>query len=384
MNGEVKASQILLTEHEGLWHWPAHEQADAAAGGDIVLVVPAQRILLREVRVSDAERRLLRRTVPYSLEEELVDPVEAQHFAFGQLHGEVVPVAVVAQEWLAGCIERADAAGFNVRRAVPEQLLLPWQAGNWTLLVEAERWVLRLDRWRGLALEPEAAALALQLALDEADSLPRQLIVYTDLDSGPLLAQLPELLRGLAQVQPIAALAAAAATAPIDLRQGALARPLPWKRWRRSWRWPLALLGSALLLQFAAAGVENWQLRERDVALRRQIEQTYRSVEPRGVLVEPERQLRRRVEALRGQGGGAVLPLLAQVGEALHSVEGVTLFSLSFSERQHELRLSLGAASFADVERLRQTIAGRGLKAELVGSSADGERTRAQLRISGQ
>lgn len=381
----MKASLIVLPEGDRLRRWLQGGEAGAeATGTDIVLAVPAQHALLWEVSVDDAERRLLRRTIPYRLEEALLDDVEAQHFAFGELRGETVPVAVVAREWLAGCIERAAAEGFEVRRAVPEQLLLPWREGGWTLLAEPGRWVLRLGRWRGLALEPEAAALALQLAMDEADSLPRQLTLYTDLDPRPLLAQLPELLRGIAEVQPVAALADAAATAQIDLCQGAFARPLPWQRWGRDWRWPLALLGGALLLQLAAAGLENWQLRERDVALRRQIEQTYRAVEPRGMLVEPERQLRRKVEALRGQGGGAVLPLLARVGEVLQGIEGVTLFSLSYSERQHELRLSLGAASFADVERLRQGIASRGLKAELVGSSADGDRTRAQLRISGQ
>lgn len=135
-------------------------------------------------------------------------------------------------------------------------------------------------------------------------------------------------------------------------------------------------------MQFVVAGLEHYRLGERHLQLRQQIEAVYRSVEPRGNAPEPERQLQRKVQALRGQGGGALMPMLESVGAAAHAIDGVALQSLTYSERQNEVRLSFSAGSFADVEKLRQTIASKGLQAQLVGSSADGARTRAQMRIS--
>ena len=130
------------------------------------------------------------------------------------------------------------------------------------------------------------------------------------------------------------------------------------------------------------AGIEHRRLGERHLQLRQQIEALYRSVEPRGNAPEPERQLQRKVQALRGQGGAALMPLLQSVGAAVHGIDGVALQSLSYSDRQQEVRISFSAGSFADVEKLRQAIAAKGLEAQLVGSSADGSRTRAQMRVS--
>jgi type II secretion system protein L len=388
----LKTTLILQPEGDDAWRWrspldaragggDAQALAAAAADAELVLAVPAQRALLREVTVAAHERRLLRQTVPYSLEEELVDDVDGQHFAFGPLQGGRVPVAIVGRAWLASALERAAAAGLDIRRIVPEQLLLPWREGCWTLLAEPGRWVVRAGPWRGFALEPEAAALALQLLLDDAESVPRQLLVYSDEAPETLLPQLPELLRGVAELHAAGELPPPAAAPLIDLRQGAFARALPWRRWWRSWRWPLAAVAVAVVVQFAVAAVQHWQLSERNLELRRQIEQVYRSVEPQGAVVEPERQLRRKVQALQGQSAGALLPLLEQVGGALRSIDGIALQNLTYSERQGEVRLNLSAPSFADVEKLRQALAAKGLRAELVGSNADGDRTRAQMRI---
>lgn len=128
--------------------------------------------------------------------------------------------------------------------------------------------------------------------------------------------------------------------------------------------------------------MQHHQLQKENVALRQQVEQIYRSVEPSGAVVEPERQLRRKVEALRVGQGSAVMPLLQRLGGAIKSIDGISIQTLGYSEKQRELRLSVVAGSFKDVEALRAAIAATGLDAQLAGTNADGEKTRAQMRIS--
>jgi general secretion pathway protein L len=352
---------------------------------ELLLVVPARKTVLREVGFAAHERRLLRKTVPYALEEDLVDDVEAEHFALGPVDGGQVPVAVVDRAWFEGWLQRCAAAGLDVKHAVPELLLLPWQPGSWSLYPQATQWLVRIDRWRGFALEPDSAKLALQLLLDDAGQLPQQLTIFLDDTSDPALqqwqSQLPELLRGIAVLQPANTLNAPSPVA-LDFLQGLFARRLPWKRWWTQWRIPAMALAIAVVVQFFVAGVQHYRLQKDNLALRQQVEQIYRSVVPAGAVVEPERQLRRKVEAIRGGQGGAVMPLLQSLGSAIAATQGVSIQSLNYVEKQHELRLNIIAPSFRDVEALRTAIEAGGLQAQLIGSNADGEKTRAQLRVA--
>jgi type II secretion system protein L len=374
--GETLAGSGTLDEFAAL---PDVRQAE------LLLVVPARKSVLREVGFAAHERRLLRKTVPYALEEDLLDDVEAEHFALGPVDGGQVPVAVVDRAWFEGWLQRCTAAGLDVKHAVPELLLLPWRPGSWSLAPQAALWLVRIDRWCGFALEPDSAKLALQLLLDDAGQLPQQLTIYLDDTSDSALqhwqSQLPELLRGIVVVEPANTLSASP-TVALDFLQGLFARQLPWKRWWTQWRIPATALAVAVVVQFVVAGVQHYRLQKDNLALRQQVEQIYRSVVPAGAVVEPERQLRRKVEAMRGGQGSAVMPLLHTLGSAIAATKGVSIQSLNYVEKQHELRLNIIASSFRDVEALRTAIESGGLQAQLIGSNADGEKTRAQLRVA--
>ena len=356
--------------------------APAAREADFVLVVPAQRVLLQDVAFAASERRLLRQTLPYDLEEQLIDDVDHQHFALGAIDGSQVPVAIVEKRWFEEWLARCEQAGLDIKRALPEQLLLPWQPGSWSLWPTEGRWLVRIGRYRGFALEPASAALALQLMLDGAADLPERLLVHGE-PSAELLEQLPELLRGMVETAEPPQWSPPVEGAPvIDLLQGDLARVLPWRRWWDQWRRPAIALAVVLAVQFIVMGVEHRKLNKQNIALRQQMEAVYRSVEPRGVINDPELQLKRKVEALRGRQGGAAMPLLLRVGTALKATPDISVQNLTYSERQGEMRLSITAGSFKDIEAVRLAVEKAGLDAQLVGSNADGDKTRAQLRVT--
>lgn len=354
---------------------------------DLVLVVPAQKVSLQEVAFASHERKLLRQTVPYSLEEQLINDVDTQHFALGPIvaaktGGEAqVPIAIIDKQWLGSWLQQCRDAGLDIKRVLPEQLLLPYREHCWTLRAEAGRWIVRIGAYRGFAMESDNAAMVLQLLLDSANELPQKLLVQSDISVDILSSQLPELLRGSIEV-----LGAEESTGDnnpiIDFLQGNFARTLPWRRWWLSWRPAAILLAIAIVVHLAVGGVQHYRLNKQNIVLRQQIEEVYRSVEPRGVVNDPELQLRRKVQALKSHQGGAVLPLLQQVGEALKSIDGVAVQNLTYSERQSELRVSMSASAFKDVEAVRAAIANKGLNAQLVGSNTDGDKTRAQLRIT--
>ncbi len=396
MKAAIKTQVVVTPQDDETLHW--HSASGAGNGrveefaalpesrhAELVLAVPGEKVLLQQVDFAAHERRLLRQTIPFSLEEQLLDDVAAQHFALGPIDGQQVPVAVVERQWLADWLLRCQRAGLDIKHAVPEVLLLPWEPDSWSLRLQGSRWLVRVDRWRGFALEADSAQLALQILLDDAEALPQRLIIWTDAtpNENALIewqSTLPEMLRGIAVLQTLP-MAAQPLTTPLDLLQGVFARRLPWQRWLTLWRIPLIAAAVAVLVQFVVAGIQHHQLQKENLALRQQVEQIYRSVEPSGAINDAERQLRRKVQALRGSQGSAVLPTLQRLGGAIKSIDGLNIQTLGYSEKSSEFRLNVVAKSFKDVEALRAAIAKTGLDAQLVGSNADGEKTRAQLRI---
>lgn len=362
------------------WHGAAQgvgNASDLAAvcqGADSprVLLIPGDQVWLTRVGFVPSERRLLAQTVPFVLEEQLAEPPEALHFALAQPDESEVAVAVVSrqslQQWLAPLI----AADCAPHLAIPEPLALPWQPGEWTLHRQGERLQVRTGLTEGWSAEPAPA----QWLLQHADTLPEAVTVIGEPPALPDgLAGLPQKhLDGASPFQLEASVA-------LDLLQGEFAPALPWRRWWWQWRWPVGAVAAALLLQFGLALGELWWLQAETLELRRQVEATYREVIPRGALVDPEAQLKRQ---LAGKEQGETLqfvPLLAQVNTALQQVPAAQLAGLTYSGRRGELRLTLEAPRFADVETLRGAIGQQGLNAALVGSSADGERTRARLKV---
>jgi type II secretion system protein L len=391
----VKTTVFLYATDDDQLRWQAADGVATAHGSvadvaadtvardaELVLVVPAQKVLLRDVAFAPKERRLLRQTVPYSLEEQLIDDVDTQHFALGSIGDNQVPVAIVEKQWLYDWLQQCAQAGLDIKRVLPEQLLLPYREHCWTLRIEPQRWLVRIGAYRGFALEPESAALALQLLLDDAAEVPQQLLVQSTLPLELLRSQLPELLRGSIEV--LEAAEPALDKPLIDLLQGIFARTLPWRRWWQQWHLAAIVFAVALVVHVSALGIAHHRLSKQNLSLRQQIEAVYRTVEPRGAVNDPELQLRRKLKTLQGHQGSGVMPLLQQVGAALKKIDGVSVQNLTYSEQQSELRVSVTAAAFKDVEAVRAAIAATGLNAQLVGSNTDGDKTRAQLRIKEQ
>jgi type II secretion system protein L len=168
----------------------------------------------------------------------------------------------------------------------------------------------------------------------------------------------------------------------LDLRQGEYAAQLPYARWWLQWRSLAALLLVALSLHLLSGWFDYRRLERENLALRQEIESVYRGVNPRGAVVDPEKQLSRQLAGLRGSGGGgSFTALLAPLGEAIAARPDTVLASLNYSQRTAELRVNLIAPSFDEVEALRAGLVAQGYDATLENSSRSGTSVRARLRI---
>ncbi|ARN74845.1 type II secretion system protein GspL [Oceanicoccus sagamiensis] len=381
----LPAPQLVVGDGERL-------AAQCAQAGRVVLLARAENIALKTMPFEKHERKLLRQTIPYALEDDCVNDIEEQHIALGDITANTVALAMIKREQLDQYLAKALPPEVDVHQLVSELLLIPLHENRWSIMVDDDRWLVRSADYDGFALEADVAPFALQLMLDEAEQLPDQISIYCDQEQQSAInAKLPELLRGIADWQykdywsVLAEGLSQQAAKPtlINLLQGDYAPSLPWKKWWQTWKVAALLLITAVVFQLVVTYTQLSVLEKNNLALRAEIEQAYRSAVPRGAVMDPERQLRRKVGAMKGASGEGFVSMLSQIGPVLNAVNGLSLQSLNYNEKQSEVRMTILAPRFNDVETARANLEKLGLKAELTGSNAEGDKTRARLRVRG-
>jgi len=355
----------------------------AARRNTVVFAVPGDTVRLHEVQYAAAEKRHLRKSLPYTLEEEYASDVEGLHFSMAPLSPETVAVAVCDCQAMENWQQQlAQLVGVTIW--VPEALLLPWQSGEWTVVIEAQMALVRTGACTGFSIELEL--LTTWLA-SEAES-PDTIVLYGQ-EQGADTARIPEKLQSRLQWRKgdfsTALMLSEDRNFPINMLQGRWAPRLPLKKWWRQWRLALALFATAFSVQVGSSYASYLTLESENLQLRQQIEKTYRDIMPRGKLTDAEKQLQQQLKNLKGASLGiGFVPLLQQVGQAVHRQAGAELASVSFSGRSGDIRVSVVAGDFAAVEAIRADIAAQGLETQLENSNAQGDKVRARLRVRGQ
>ena len=375
----------LLTSDQAEWLSPnsaaqrgsLSELAAQAMGARLLLIAPGEAITLHRVPLPSRKRSTWARAVPYALEDQVVEDIETLHFALGSMpEGDHLPVAVVSRDALRGWLVTCAQAGLAPAAIIPEPLLLPWQEGDWSILLEERRAVARTGRWDGFATERDLLELLLNQALTEAgDAKPQRLRVWGD--PLPTLTETgvepcaedsaPEPLQVFANAYQPAAV--------INLLQGDYSPRSHWGPWLRPWRAAAALAGAWLLVQGIGLAHEHWSLRREQAALRTAMEQVYKDAVPGATrIVNPRVQLESRLRELRpaSGGGGALLELLYRGGQPLVGFTDVTLRGFSYREGQLDLDLEGGNPAVLDQlrEKLNQQT---GLQIEMRTTQREGQ-----------
>lgn len=363
--------------------------ADAAArlgGMRLTVVLPGAWVTTHQVQIPVRQSQRLRQAVPYVLEERLVEDVDDLHFALGsrQADGEL-PVLVVARARLQQSLKSLDEAGLRADVITPETLAIPVQEGEWSLLLTDEGANLRMGPFLGWTSQgtdwPDYLSLAFA---GNSASLPERLRLFdcrSDQGTDISLAQLPVAVVTESPASLMDIIAAGAATPAINLLQGDFSRREQLGKLWRPWRLTAALLFAALVLQGGLSLSTYYRLKGEDETLYRQIEQVYRDTFPDARNVSnPKVQMERALAAMGGNGaGGGFLSLLATAAPVLMAEKGVELRSLRYQQGAMDFDVTLG--DLAVLDRLKQSLAGKGLEVTIQSASSEGGKVEGRLQI---
>ena len=360
------------------------------------LLVPGTQVVTRQMAYAEQEKKHLRRLLPFQLEESVIGDIDRFHFALGQAREGRVAMAYMERHWLENLFAQLAERHIEVNQARPLPLALPLpvedvlaeEYRDWTLQLEGDELLVRYAPELGYSVHRDQGRTSLQLLLNaqqRVDQLPRlTLRAETDADLMALESLLSEELRERVQEQALVSFWHLDLNSPaIDLCQGEFSQRLPIERWWRDWQAVIAAAAAVLLVYIGSVVMEVRHLEAENLETRREIEQVYREAAGPGAMVDPERQLR---QALRehqpSASGQAVIPVLADLFPALEEASKTQLNAISYSARNHELNLNVRADTFNDIERLRSKINQRGLVAELLSASAQGDSHSARLKVS--
>ena len=336
------------------------------------VVFPAQDVLLMTAPRVARSAAQMQQALPYAIEDQLAAAIETQHVAWlPAVDPQQVLVAVVARSRLDALLAVLRGQGLEPDAVIPEPLLLPWQAGAATVLLEPNRALLRYGEARAFVGQADELAVVAGRIAAELDAI----VV------GEQASPLPLRSRRRVDDGLLAYADALRSEAPLNLLQGEYAPRRRAGRAQRAWRWAGTLALAALLLSFAQALLERAQWARLVERQRAEMADLFRAAVPAASrVVDAEQQLRSALAAA-GQGrGDAGLALLAQAAPALVSDARLQLDALEW--RDDQLELVVSAPDVASLDALRQRLALAAIT-ELTTVTPGSKGVEGRLRVSG-
>ena len=350
----------------------------------VQLVIPAAQVLLTRARIPRAARRGASSVLAFAVEERTAGDPDASQVSWLGAVGDADALAVADKPGLARWHEALGAAGIRVDEVHCETLLLPIQAGEWSMAWNGSEGFVRSGTFEGAATdcgERGLPPLSLRLMLEEAKARgaePGAIALYvTTPDAAPDIAAWRRELGVALRLAGTWDWRTAPQDAGVSLAQQG-------QRWRmfsgvsarlRPAAW---VLGAALTLH-AVALVTDWTLLAVEQrALRQQMEAQFRVSFPEAIaVVDPALQMRRKLAEARHSAGqtdsGDFLPLVVQVAAAAQDIPSGALRAMSYDGAQ--MTMEIAASDEVAVQRIKSRLLASGLSVDASAAATRGGRT---------
>ena len=360
------------------------EFADASGARECMLLIDAAQVTLLTVALPVNDLRTARQAAPFAVEEQLAQPLADLHFAIAALGAGRYALAALDRGLRERISAELRASGLKPRLVLAEQCALPCVPHCWTLSIEGEHALLRVEQ--GASFKTSLAQLAHLVPLLRQQFPHTESVVVHAADQPPQFP--PATLQGLdvswqpplrdaqrvEQLMQESALALLEASTSTELRAKA----------RRLWRSAAALAALAVLLYPALLAWHHAALEHAEQTLSARNDALFRATFPQiQRIVNPRVQADQAVAALR-EGVSATPRLL----DLLARVDGVRANGFPADTRVTQASFASGAlelgvevAGMDAVETLRSALTDAGLAAETLSAEAAEGKVVARLRV---
>ena len=357
----------------------------------VVVLIDSTNVHLNHVKLPTSNRQKMMRAIPFALEDQLAEDIEAFHFVIGKTESDYgVPVAGIRNDTIESLLERFSAAGITVDAVIPDAICSPIEDGQWTVLLYAGKALVQFDAQIGTVIDMVNLPLLLQSSLSEAEIKPEK-IVYYYLDG-----QEPEIQPEKIDTE-VEGVTIAYNTHPLvvfcgvynnvkslNLLQGKYKpRRKTTGQWYR-WRLAASLATAWLLLYLGTAAFEINRLDNKNSKLSVEIDRIYKKTFPGSTrIVNARVQMEQKLQELKGggnTGGSQFLALLTDSAETLSNQKDIQIRSIDF--RNNRMDIGLTATNLQSVETLnKQLNTSRMIKAEITSATSEKNQVNGSIRM---
>lgn len=349
---------------------PVGSAAPVATGRRLVVLAPAVDVLLTSVTLPVRGATKILRALPFALEEQIAEDIEALHFAVGRPAGDgSVTAAAVDREQLEGWLANLREAGLDPQVICSEAEGAPAASNHLNWLLDSGRCIARSGDGLPVVVEIGSIDEALRYGpgfpgdADQARHLSVYLTPAAQAKYGEQLEALrPDMASLEIRLLPDGILphlaAGVVSSDPINLLQGQFAPRTQLDRLWKPWRAAAALLAVLAVVLVGQEALRLVQLKQEEARLDEAIAATFQQAMPGARMEDARFQVERRLAALRGTGSAAnegLLNALETLGGALGEAPGARLEAVSY--RAGVLDLRLQAPSVDSLEQIRQAVA---------------------------
>ena len=380
------------------------EQAATAAGDHAVIVlVPAEDVLLTSVHIPARSQAKIRAALPFALEEDLADDVEDLHFAVGdRQENNRLPVAVVSREKMSRWQERLSEAGIVPIMLAAINHGLAKIPGTLSVLLDDNTVMFNDGADAEFSMQDVKPSDVLVIAGQLGETQQEEgensghLVVFCTPEqdenlSHDWIALRHELHSVDVNVLPDGVLPKLAVTVAaghgVNLLQGSYGKKTEYGPLLRPWKIAAMLLLGLVVVGMAMKGVGYYQLLQDEATLRAQFNAEYRLIRPGDTreVIDPVAT----VESLRRGAGTSTapqvfLPSLRELGAALDANAGAEVEAINYRAGVVDLRLTV--PDVATLDKIQKAVSASGRFQASIQSTdqvADKINGRIQIRETG-
>ncbi len=359
--------------------------AERSAKCDTIAIAPIGQVAYRRVTTPAKQLKQIQRAVPYMLEDQIANPVDQLHFAYGKRNkqGEI-DVFWVTHEIMQQWQEWFEQAEVTVDAVVAMQSLLKG-ADDTTEIVLDETMAL-VNSLDGSLWSCQRDLLPELWKLNQAEgdeSLDTVRVFHVGELENYWQSQEQVIAQPLTAQELLETLALGYSRETVNLLQQQYTPKresnIPWKKYRS-----LAyLMGATLVVYLGYQGSRYYALSEELAVLEQQGNPLFTKVfsrrpRPGSLLGQTERLMKR-------SGGeaeqGEFLNLLNKTTVHIQSVNVIKPTSITFDGRRSELRLDVLAPDYESLNQFKAQLTKSGLQVDMSSASAQGDKYSTRLSI---
>lgn len=376
---------------EELFEWLAEIQYP------IALTIPGEHIVSQQVAFQENERKHFEKMLPYELEENVLDDVDAMHFATNSKKQSPATVAYTQKSLLDVLFSPFDTHGFSIDYCFADYQLLSPKENEMVFWFCDGRLLCCSHTGVGFSTQGGLVRHTLEsvFASAENDEI-EQFTVYVSSGSKHLendsMAYDSESVKNIFHTlipdktitfyegEPELTLNQSLA---INFCSGAYRKKVSIGKQAKQFSW-LGLLTLVAVLCFVGVNLfEAVSLSYKNKALVEKIQSEARKAIPAGnIQKNPIRQLSSQLSIgdVASNEPSQVIVLLSNIAPVIQSLN-IDLSTVNYSHKEKAVRLNIQADSFGQLESFRTELKNKGLLAELLGSNAVEDKFQARLRI---